>query len=259
VRPHHVSALPLQCLRWGFLLAAAACGDAAGGTERLSPVPETPALTARRFVLVAIDRSASRSAKELLADRALMDKVVERLSYGDRVAVLDVCESGRKETCRPWTRTMAERHPGRPARTDSLMLVASRQDVSDFIGQLLKDSSAAKLRGTDLLASFHNVSDLVHEVHSSATLVVFSDMLQAAGGVNMTPPHVPDTAMIGDKLNPPSLNGLCVSVVGADPSTPHGQKVLSFWTAYFACAGARFSADRYRRFATRAEPLLCEA
>ena len=54
----------------------------------------------------------------------------------------------------------------------------------------------------------------------------------------------------------PSLDGACVVVVGADPTTPHGQRVRAFWGEYFDAAGARLDPGNYRVRAPT-DPVRC--
>ena len=44
----------------------------------------------------------------------------------------------------------------------------------------------------------------------------------------------------------PALEGTCVVVIGADPTTAPGQRVKRFWFDYFDAAGASLADANYR-------------
>jgi hypothetical protein len=50
---------------------------------------------------------------------------------------------------------------------------------------------------------------------------------------------------------------VCVAVIGADASTPHGVRLRRFWTEYFEAAGVAISAAGYRYDVTPGAPLPC--
>jgi len=207
--------------------------------------------------MIAFDRSTSRSQEEVTGDLALIKTVVDGLTFGDRVAILDVCAAGRTEACRPWSRKMPALRLGLHAsHEDSLLLADARDDVRR---EIVKLSRMPRIRGTDLFATLYDVSDLLQETNLPVTLVMFSDMLQDASGIWMSRGQVPEPSSIGTRLHPPALRNVCVSVVGADASTDVGRRVKTFWERYFGAAGSNFSGDRYRRRATAPEPLFCHS
>jgi hypothetical protein len=55
----------------------------------------------------------------------------------------------------------------------------------------------------------------------------------------------------------PQLDGVCVAVIGADASTPHGVRLRQFWTDYFEAAGVTISPAGYRYDVTPGAPLPC--
>ncbi len=117
-----------------------------------------------------------------------------------------------------------------------------------------------KDRGTDILSTLFEVSDhLADADNRQSTLLLLSDMIQAGNGASFVKsinvPSLINELKAGKRVA--ELDGLCVTVVGADASTVQGVKIQEFWQTYFTEAGANFSTDRYRHSVARSESLFC--
>src|SRR5438874_7154807 len=82
-----------------MLALLGACEKAPGAGKPSSSSATMPPVRGAAYVMIALDRSTSRSSEEVTGDRTLIGKVVDRLTFGDTVAILDVCASGRPEAC----------------------------------------------------------------------------------------------------------------------------------------------------------------
>src|SRR5690606_34989494 len=99
---------------------------------------------------------------------------------------------------------------------------------------IFENEAAGRLQTTDLFATLHIAAEYVRdEPDRETTLLLLSDMLQSAHGVEMgreggVPPPTWLVAQSRAGLLP-ALAGVCVVVVGADATTPGGVAVRDFW------------------------------
>jgi hypothetical protein len=86
-------------------------------------------------------------------------------------------------------------------------------------------------------------------------------MLQSTGEVNMERPGgVPADSWIDQRKSEgrlPNLRGICVFVVGADPTSSTGVRVRHFWQHYFDATGATFAPASYRNMVADPAELRC--
>jgi hypothetical protein len=217
----------------------------------------TPAPPAEQYIF-AVDVSGSITARERSANEQLLGAFTRTLGFGDRLVVMEAHAQGRRNTPPPLVLDLPTPEFGRPTADDSTNL----SDAARFAQPRIKQVLAAPVaNGTDLFATLHSVAERVRESpERRTTLVLMSDMLQCAGGVCMEDGAVPDAAWVGSRKAEhalPDLAGTCVVVVGADASTPAGQRVRDFWAAYFQAAGARFRPEKYSYQVTRPHNLSC--
>jgi hypothetical protein len=213
-------------------------------------------------LILALDRSSSRTTEELAADLEVLSQVIDSLRYGDQVVLLDVYSRGRTGGSRPWVETI---QPAAPWDTATARGRRELEDVKRDVkaeAERVVSTRTNRAPGTDLFATFATVSELRQEAGGRSTvLLLFSDMLHVAGSVNMERmERMPPPNWLRQQQEQgilPPLDGICVSAVGPDPLTAHGQAVFKFWQDYFAAAGAFLDRSRYRKIATQADGLVC--
>jgi hypothetical protein len=238
------------------LLLLAACVD---GEVSNRPLPQ-PAPPKRQYVVV-VDLSGSISAQERGTNEQLLAEFTRTLTYGDRLVVMDAHARGRKDTRPPVVLELSDTEfGGEPTEDDES---TKSQTVALFQPRIQEVLAAPQAEGTDLFATFHSVSDrVIQAADRTTTLVLMSDMLQCASGICMEDGAIPDPAYIASLQSSgmlPDLSGTCVVVVGADASTPAGQRVREFWIAYFKAAGAELRREKYSYQLTSAKNLACQS
>jgi hypothetical protein len=240
------------------LALLAACGGG-GNTPRTADAAE-PARTPTQYV-VAVDLSTSLTSTERANHEALLHSLVATLDYGDQLVLLKAHEAGVKaDTSTVRTVSMPVPRGPRPLQREKDALAMQRQTADLAVTRLFEN---APTHGSDLFATMHSAGERAGEgAGKRKVLLVLSDMLQCtSGSICMERTDgVPDSGWVARQKEAsliPSLDSVCVSVVGAVASTPQGVKVREFWSSWFQQAGANFSPDRYVHSASTPAGLRC--
>jgi hypothetical protein len=239
-----------------WVLAGAGCRDVSAGKEA------PPAGRARQLI-VAIDLSASQTPEMLAEARRFLDQLIDGLSFGDRIVLLEIHQQGMREKVRRWADSMpAPADPSFVSSRDRERLVGARQALRSILPSFFDESRAGKAMRTDIFTTLHVAAEYAREARGRrTTLILLSDMLQSANGVEMQGlARMPEPGWIGRQKQAgliPDLRGVCVVVVGADPTTREGVAVRDFWRAYFEAAGARLDLDDYRVIAPEGAEIGC--
>ena len=245
---------PALMLAAGGMLGCAQPKASAARSE--SPVPA-------RQMIVAVDLSGSRDNQELAADKELLETIVQNMRPGDEIVLIRIAGARGQKGLATWARTFPAFQDGhRPTQREQRLFKATQEDATRDVSNLFKQRDSVKIGGTDIRAALFAASDKSREASGRrTTLILLSDMIQEADGLNFTRPRgIPDAEWIIAQKNAellPSLSNVCVSVVGPDVSTSIGVQTRAFWGAYFRAAGAIFSNDRYRRTMRQFDSLLC--
>ena len=217
-----------------------------------------------RQLIVAVDLSGSRSDDQLKIDRHLVDSIIDGLESGDQLVIIQVDEQNHPKPSAGLVNVVpVVKDPKHPSKSEQQRMRDAREDMRGDAALIFRHRPGAKTGGTNLFATLFSVADYVHESDGRRpVLVMLSDMIQQAQKINFARPGgVPADEWIKQQLKMdllPKLDRMCVSVVGADPSTPDGVKIRTFWTSYFKAAGADFSTDRYRLTVSDSQNLGCE-
>jgi hypothetical protein len=235
----------------------AGCGGNAQGHD-------TSTIFAPRQLIVALDLSGSQSEARRNAARQALDRAIEGLGYGDRVVLLQVHQrAAAEDNAIRWAETAPLPPDGRaPTSLDRERLEAVKKAAHAVARSIFENEAAGRIPTTDLLATLHIAAEYVRDSGQRPTsLLLLSDMLQSAHGIEMSRPGgVPSADWLAQQQAAglvPGLDGVCVSVVGADATTPNGLSVRTFWLRYFAMAGATLEERNYRLIATDASALTC--
>ena len=239
-------AIPTLCSAW-------ACGD---------PPPDPPAARIATQYIVAVDLSTSQDSADRATYKALLHELTEELDFGDRLVLFKAHAAGLQDTSVVRPLSIARTRGPRPLPKEAAARDIMRETASGRVTSLFRNE---QIRGTDLLATLHTAGELA-EAPSDSTrtvLVLLSDMLQCAQGVCMEPPRgqVPDSAWIEARKQEgrlPSIQRMCVVVIGADEFAAEGVRIREFWRRYLAAAGANLDAKRYVHRASSAELLKCK-
>lgn len=225
------------------LTLLAACGtpeaSSAGGEEGTELTRSPPEL-----VVFVYDRSTSISGTQLDIARRLTNERIRKLDHGDRIAAHQLLQLSLEEAPSRWSETVPAREfTERKMASDSVSRARFLQDAQDYLISFTDSTSREDIGGTDILSTLHDVAaDLRAAGGRSATLYLFSDMLQVNREMNMEGlARMPPANWVtreSAKGTLPDLSGLCVVVVGARVDTDMGQRVKAFWDEYFKATGA---------------------
>lgn len=228
-----------------------------GETTSDAIAPKPP----KREVMVALDVSGSRSSADLKADRQLVEQIIERLDPADRIVLMTV-DGRTRARGNGWPFLIPEvKHYPHKSQIEQQNITDSKSDINKQVEDLFQGEQ--KKVETNIFGTMFTVADFRHESGGRpTTLILFSDMIQDSDKVRFDRNGgIPKTTWITEQRDGgrlPKLNGVCVSVVGADTSTAQGLAIRSFWSAYFSETGADFSADRYRQTVTDVSTLFCK-
>ena len=249
--------------RAGVSVSALAIGAAvlAGCSDVKASDPGLAAKPARQ-VMVVVDVSGSRTARELAEGKELLDRVLGTLSFRDRVVLIEMHEAngGGRER---WADTMpAARRPSNPTAADREALENSVRAARAVAPVFFDSTRVGHVRTTDVFATLQTVAEYQRDAGDrQPVIVLLSDMLHSTRDLEMSRPGgVPGMAWIERKLREgtlPKLEHACVIVVGANYSTAHGAAVREFWLDYFDAAGATLTERNYRTTITPGAPLEC--
>lgn len=244
------------------LLAVLMLLTACGGGDR--PVP--PELLEDRepeLLVLLYDRSSSIMEHELAHFQELTRQRLGLLHHGDHIVALEFLEQSLDEEPRRWSQAVPEReYPDRVMQRDSVNHARFVQDARDYLGQYTDPEDRDDMLGTDILSTLHLVAaEVAAYPDHRATVVLFSDMLQANPLMNMEAlVRMPSADWVERQASAgtlPDLGGACVVVVGARVDTPAGQRVRSFWEEYFEATNADLRPSNYQHRGVRLAETPC--
>jgi hypothetical protein len=209
--------------------------------------------------IVGVDISSSRSAMDLRESQALLNGLVDRMTYGDKLVVVEMYGAAEPQQVADSIRPMKAATPS----------PRERRELDDFrartraIVPMFFDSTRQKeVLVTDVFSTLHRAADYAKAPnHDKTVLVLLSDMIQATGEANMERESgIPGTDWIESRAADqrlPDMKGICVIVSGAETKSARGAQIKRFWQDYFTKVGARMSPDRYRGLIADPSQLAC--
>lgn len=243
--------------RLGLLAAAAVlCGACTCGEAGPLPRPS-------RQTIVAVDLSGSQTAATIQASRQFAEKTIEEISFGDQYVLMEMNREGVHGTLQRFEKSAPRLADSCfVSAADSVALRGTQSGFRKLVPMVFDTTLGGQIAHTDVFATLFTASQYVHAAGGRpTTIILLSDMLQSAGGIEMEGlKRMPDSGFIARNLaagTTPDLRGVCIVVVGADASTADGVAVRNFWGEYFRAAGATFDSKNYVLFATSPGDLGC--
>lgn len=244
--------LKLSLAVLALALVTTGCDDAVGSE---SPNPG-------RSYIVGVDISGSRTKAELDESRKLLEGLIDRLTAGDRLTLIEVYQGGR-EPARQWSDSI------RTPKKAGQLTGSDRRRIDDFKGiariqaSILFDSvRASEIQTTDIFGTLARAADYARATKNRpTTLLLLSDMINETPDVRMTSRQdIPGNTWIRQLAGSrriPQLRGVCVVVAGADVSSVRGAAIRDFWNRYFEAAGTQVSPDNYRNMISDPSEVAC--
>jgi hypothetical protein len=212
-----------------------------------------------RQLILAADISPSQPTEVLQEHAALASALVTRLSFGDRLVVLQVRDKGVSAADKGRSLTAPTAKNARKVlSSDRRQLSAFHKTAVQMTKEVIDPAKSKALLNTDLMATLQIAGQYVQDKGRRPVIVIMSDMLQTVGPFNFEKEAPPGNEWIVQQKNAgliPDLRGACVIVVGADVTTSKALQIRKFWEGYFRAANARV--EQYRLIATDASALGC--
>ena len=228
---------PLALLGMTTIIAACS-GDAVATTASTRGVQ----------YIVGIDISSSRSPMELRESQNLLDGLVGRMSYGDKIVLVEMYGATEPQQIVDSVRAMKGMTPTAREKRE---LEDFRARTRSILPLFFDSTRKQQVLSTDVFGTLFRAADYAKAPnHDKTVLVLLSDMIQATGEANMTnPTGIPGQAWIEERAAEqrlPDMKGICVVVSGAETKSARGAQIKKFWQDYFARAGARLVPGGYR-------------
>src|SRR5690606_29039600 len=215
----------------------AGCGDSE--TRGARPAAAAPGAPGRQYI-VALDLSGSQSEKRLSESRQALDGIIDRLTYGDRIVLLQVhrLRAQEDDARRWWDIVPLPLARALPTCIHRERVEGVKQAARSVARALFATDSAGKLPTTELFATLHVAAEFVRDAGGRrTTIVLLSDMLQSAHGIEMSRPDgTPSAVWIAaqrEREHLPRLDDACALGVGPDTTGPRGDRVRELWARYF--------------------------
>ena len=249
------SGWPVAALAAAVLLAVLAVG--CGGGDPPPPPPEASDDHVPELLVLVYDRSSSIVDHELEHYQELTRSRIQTLQHGDHLVALEILEQSLQEDPDRWSQAVPSRERNdRVMPRDSVNRARFIQDARDYLTRYTNTDERAPAMGTDILSTLHLVAtEAAAYPDHRATVVLFSDMLQANDVMNMEGlvrmPHAGWIQEQAGRGTLPDLSGACIVVVGARVDTSASQRVRAFWEEYFEVTGAVLNRGNYQHRAVR--------
>lgn len=212
------------------------------GTPIASPT------SSRSQFTVLLDVSASRPPAMIAEGERFMDTVIDHMSYGDRLLVLQMYEEGVNEAKGDLDLSLIK--PSESLTLDEKEeLKTARNVLKEPVHLFFRRAQTRPVMHTDILTTLSIASEKIGDGKRNE-LIALSDMLQSSKEFEfehlkrMPPPNWITEHKQQGLVRP--LYGACVMAVGADPSTRDGVVIREFWQKYFEASGATLSTKNYR-------------
>lgn len=208
----------------------------------------TPPPSARSQYTVLLDVSASRPPVMIAEGERFMDTIIDNMSYGDRLLVLQMYEEGVNEAKGDLDLSLIK--PSESLTLDEKEeLTTARNVLKEPVHLFFRRALTRPLMHTDILTTLSIASEKIADGKRNE-LIVLSDMLQSSKEFEFEHlKRMPPSDWIAEHkreglVRP--LYGACVIAVGADPSTREGVVIREFWQKYFEASNAALSTKNYR-------------
>jgi hypothetical protein len=237
-----------------FLLAAATLATACSGDA----VATTTASRGTQYI-VGVDISSSRTPMDLRESQALLTGLVERMTYGDKLVLVEMYGAAEPQQVADSIRGMKG---ATPSPREKRELDDFRARTKAIIPMFFDPSRKQEVLVTDVFGTLFRAADYARAPnHDKTVLVLLSDMIQATGEANMEKETgIPGADWIESRAADqrlPDMKGICVVVSGAETKSARGAQIRKFWQDYFEKVGARMPVDRYRGLIADPSQLGC--
>ena len=237
-----------------LVLALAAVVGACGGDA----VATTTAARGTQYI-VGVDISSSRSNMDLRESQTLLTGLVDRMTFGDKLVIVEMYGAAEPQQVADSIRPM---RGATPSPREKRELEDFRARTKSIVPMFFDSTRQSQVMVTDVFGTLFRAADYAKAPnHDKTVLVLLSDMVQATGEANMEKEGgIPTADWIESRASEqrlPDMKGICVVVSGAETKSARGAQVRKFWQDYFTRVGARMSPERYRGLIADPNQLAC--
>ncbi|HLJ88871.1 MAG TPA: hypothetical protein VKZ53_18780 [Candidatus Angelobacter sp.] len=226
--------------------------------HRTDPTSSAPIAHSQYTVL--LDVSASRPPAMIAEGERFMDTIIDHMSFGDRLLVLEIYEKGVNEAKGDLDLLLIQ--PGESLSLDEgEELKTARNALKEPVHLFFQRAQTRPVLHTDILTTLSIASEKIAEGKRNQ-LIVLSDMLQSSKEfefehlLHMPPPDWITRRKQQGLMRP--LYGACVIAIGADPSTREGVVIRQFWQKYFEASNATLNEKNYRTTPPSGDSSWCD-
>ncbi len=242
-----------------FYVASQPSGTRISPSGSSTPPTSSSAHSAQRQYIILLDVSASRPSAMIRQGEQYVYTIIDQMSYGDRILLLQMYEENVREAKEPLVLLLKQGATSLSLDPEE-DLNRDRKGLKETAHIYFSRADANRAPHTDILTTLSVVSE--HISHTSKNeLVILSDMLQSDRVWEFEHlQRMPHANWIQERkeqglIRP--LGGACVLAVGADPSSHEGVVVRDFWQKYFTESNATLATQNYRSTAP-SDGSVCE-
>jgi hypothetical protein len=196
---------------------------------------------------------------ELRESQDLLDGLVGRMTYGDKLVLVEMYGASEPQQVVDSVRAMKGMTPSAREKRE---LDDFRARTRAILPMFFDSTRKQQVMSTDVFGTLFRAADYAKAPnHDKTVLVLLSDMIQATGEANMSnQAGIPGQAWIEARAAEqrlPDMKGICVVVSGAETKSARGAQIRQFWQDYFAKAGARLVPSGYRGLIADPSQLNC--
>lgn len=234
--------------------ALAGCEDARGSNA--APLQG-------HLYVVGIDISGSRSPTQLRDGQKLINELINGMTYGDRLVLIQTYQAGKDSTGQ-WVDSIPSLHDVKTVTGRDRDRLADFHAIAGAMASVFFDvNRQRRAPTTDLFYTLGRAADYMRAAGGrQSTVVLMSDMLQSTPEIDMERPGgVPGSAWIADRAKDgrlPDLTGACIVIAGAEVATAGAVRVRRFWEEYFRSTGAQLPAENYRTLISDPSEVRCQ-
>jgi hypothetical protein len=209
--------------------------------------------------IVGVDISSSRTPMDLRESQHLLEQLVQRMTYGDKLVVIEMYGAAEPQQVTDSVRML---RAAAPTPREKRELEDFRARSLAILPMFFDSTRKQQVLVTDVFGTLFRAADYAKSPgHDRTVLVLLSDMIQATGEASMErEAGIPGKDWIDARAAEqrlPDMTGICVVVSGAETKSARGAQIRRFWQDYFAKVGARLPTDRYRGLIADASQLSC--
>src|SRR5260370_10897301 len=139
-------------------------GLVALGCNKVSASGDGERVARPKHYVVIFDLSASRATEMLSEDKQFVDQLIQRLTFGDRLTLLQMQQVGLSDHPMRWNVTMpSPKDPTFPTSRDRGQLAAAVRGVKSALPTFFETKDTIKVIHTDIFSTMHLATEYTQD------------------------------------------------------------------------------------------------